>query len=212
MNLSELEISKTLKRVGYAGDIPIQTLLDKHGWTLLGTGMEAMVAQKPGAPYVLKLFITKSAYVHFVAYCQQHADNPFLPRFSRYVRPVPGTTFSYVRMEKLKPLSEKQLLTQYPEYVCALNHMFRHPEGEFHSEHGIFWNHAMSTWDIDELPEKQGYTDVQDCMRHVNPQFVQTVKDLVHVMKTKSLKQLDLHSANMMQRGPGKLVITDPFV
>lgn len=69
---------------------------------------------------MLKIFPSDSAYVKFVEFVQSHSGNPHLPRFSRYVRPVPGTEFSYVRMEKLQKVTLPQLLNKYAAYLAEM--------------------------------------------------------------------------------------------
>jgi hypothetical protein len=206
MNISELEISRKLRKITYATDDRIEQILDDHGWRKLGSGIEAMVAEKPGTPYVLKLFNSDSEYVHFVKYCQQNSTNKFLPRFSRYVRPVPGTQFSYVRMEKLFPITPDQLISRYPEYVCALVDMFKQPQGD------VVWNHAMYAYNLDQIHVDLGYTSRADCAEQVPAQFMKTVQELIQIMNEHKLTQLDMHYNNMMRRANGDLVITDPFV
>ena len=206
MNLRELDISTKLSQIGHPVSYKLHGILKDHGWNILGTGYEATVAEKPGAPYVLKIFPQVSKYVQFVQFCQQHADSEHLPRFSRYVRPVPHTRFSYVRMEKLKPVREAALLSTYAEYLCAVDQVFRSEDRT-----PVFWNHAMSRWDLDELPEKQGYTDVAACAQQAPPEWSKLIEQLVKLMQAEHIKQFDLHSENMMLRG-GTLVITDPFV
>lgn len=206
MNLRELEISTKLSQIGHPASYKLHRIMSDHGWNILGTGMEATVAEKPGAPYVLKVFPATSKYVLFVQFCQQHAHNPHLPRFSRYVRPVPHTTFSYVRMEKLKPVQETMLMRSYAPYLCAVDHVFRSEDRS-----PVFWNHAMSRWDLDELPEKRGYADLAACAQKAPASWRQVVEQLVQLMQAQQMKQFDLHSNNMMLRG-STLVITDPFV
>lgn len=206
MNLQELEISTKLSQIGHPASYKLHGIMRDHGWNILGTGMEATVAEKPGAPYVLKVFPKASRYAQFVQFCQQHGDNPHLPRFSRYVRPVPHTPFSYVRMEKLKPVRGAALLNTYAEYMCAVDQVFRSEDRT-----PVFWNHAMSRWDLDELPEKQGYTDVAACAQQAPSTWIKLIERLVSLMQAQGIKQFDLHPDNMMLRGT-TLVITDPFV
>jgi hypothetical protein len=206
MNLHELEISQQLQKIGHPASYKLHGILRDYGWKILGTGFEATVAEKPGMPYVLKIFPRASKYTQFVQFCQQQANNPHLPRFSRYVRPVPQTNFAYVRMEKLKPVREATLMNSYAEYLCAVDQVFRSEDRE-----SVFWNHAMSRWDLDELPEKSGYTDVTDCAAQAPESWRQVIESLVQLMHSEGLTQFDLHSENMMLRG-STLVVTDPFV
>jgi hypothetical protein len=206
MNLTELEISDQLKKIGHPASYKLHGIMRDYGWKVLGTGFEATVAEKPGKPYVLKVFPKSSKYTQFVKFCQHHSDSPYLPRFSRYVRPVPHTTFSYVRMEKLKPVREGTLMNSYAEYLCAVDQVFKSQDRE-----PTYWNHAMSRWELDELPEKHGYTDVAACAQQAPEAWRELIEELVSLMQSENMKQFDLHPENMMLRG-STLVITDPFV
>lgn len=206
MNLQELDISHKLQKIYHPTSYKLHGIMRDHGWNILGTGFEATVAEKPGLPYVLKVFLKQSKYTQFVQFCQQHGNNPYLPRFSRYVRPVPHTRFSYVRMEKLKPVNERRLMTAYAEYMCAVDQVFKSEDRT-----PVFWNHALSRWELDELPEKEGYTDVAQCAAQAPTQWTHTIEALVKLMQSEGIKQFDLHPDNMMLRG-STLVITDPFV
>lgn len=206
MNLQELEISKQLKKFLSPSDYKLHDVLEAHGWRVLGSGVEATVAEKPGAPYVLKLFPNTSKYKVFVEFCKSHANNPHLPQFSRYVRPVPGTKWSYVRMEKLEPIASYTLRNTYGEYLCAVNELFLNRR-----HHPVYWNHAMSQQSIDDIPEKQGYVDLSACAQAAPAIWRQTLQQLVQLMKVSNMEQFDLHADNMMLRNQ-TLVITDPFV
>jgi len=202
MNLHEIELRKRLQKSRRAYDMHVEKILDKNGWAVLGTGVEALVAHKPHMPYVLKLFPTNSAYVHFVKFCEQHAQHPHLPRFSRYVRPIPGTRFSYVRMEKLQPVSANQLRTTYAPHMCVVDQIVQ----KYTSN--IFWNKDLS---VRNIVKDEGYQDLADCAAHAPEIWKTTIQDLMHIMQQHGLEQFDLHSENMMLRG-SELVITDPFV
>lgn len=206
MNLNELDLTKILKQNWHPAAETVRNIVKKYGWHVLGEGSEALVAHKPGADYVLKLFENTSKYSLFVSYCQQHPDNSFVPRFSRYVKPVPGTSYSYVRMEKLLPVTNYELMKDYPEYLCAIHLLFKQKQGK------VWWNSAMQRRDLDQLFFRHGFVSLEDCAQKAPPQFIQTIKDLVAIMQLNKLEQFDLHSGNMMIRQPGQLVITDPLI
>ena len=109
-------------------------------------------------------------------------------------------------MEQLKPVREGTLMNSYAESLCAVDQVFRSEDRT-----PMFWNHAMSRWDLDELPEKQGYTDVAACAQQAPPAWSELIEQLVKLMQAEGIKQFDLHPDNMMLRG-STLVITDPFV
>lgn len=67
-----------------------RNILVKHGWKVIGSGLGGAVAQHPNRPYVIKLYRNSSRYSQFVEFVQNHQPNPYLPRFNRYVRNLPG--------------------------------------------------------------------------------------------------------------------------
>jgi hypothetical protein len=126
MKIQELELTKNLKRSIYADGNDLAQILSEYGWRVIGYGVEGAVAEHPKKSYVLKLFPTKSKYVEFVEFVQEHQSNPHLPKFSRYVRKVPGTKFSYVRMEKLNHITLIKLIRRYMPELCALEIIGKH--------------------------------------------------------------------------------------
>jgi hypothetical protein len=186
-------------------DPRVTAILKEKGWRILGTGVEAMVATHPNRPYVLKVFPTSSAYVHFVDYCRKNPNNPYLPKFSRYVRPIPGTVFSYVRMEQLSHFSKKGLVDLNPELWCTLYHMFAIRRDN------ISWNAGHHIPQLEDLPQRHGYRNVAQCAAAAPALWTSTIQGLLDVMTSHGLDTFDLHSDNVMLRG-SQLVITDPFV
>jgi hypothetical protein len=200
--INEIEIRTALK--GSRHPQSAKDVLTKHGWNILGRGIEALVAAHPKKPYVLKLFPKNSEYRWFVQYCQTNPNNPYLPKFSRYVRPVPGTGYSYVRMEKLQHISDSTLIKSFAPYLCVLHELFDDRSDD------IFWNlgydHAAFAGIVHNI-----YDDQEACAADAPPAWISTVQDLIRIMQQHNLTQFDLHSENVMLRG-NQLVITDPFV
>jgi hypothetical protein len=200
MQINELEIGRKLKRFGLGGS-DLANLLRQHGWTPLGFGYEAGVAEHPRKSYVLKIFPQNSPYVHFVNMVKQNVTNPHFPRFSRYVRQIPGTPFAYVRMEKLHPMLEYDLV-QFPSLLCLLDKMWH-----AHKVTPPVWVRMNATWN----PE--GEHDVRiDCQdERITPQEQEAIQLLSDKVKQLGWRRLDLHAANFMRRG-NQWVITDPFI
>lgn len=198
MHLSELEISKTLKRWDLSGPA-IMNLLKRKGWTPLGYGVEAGVAEHPQKAYVLKIFPKTSKYDHFVSMVKAHPENPHFPRFSRYVRDIPGTEFSYVRMEKLSKVKEYDLV-QIPQLLCLLTKLYR-SLGSMPPT----WVGNNVTWDPKD--EHRVYCGELN----ITPAEQQVINLLYDVIQADQDITLDLHSGNFMKRGT-EWVITDPFV
>lgn len=208
MNLTELEISKSLKVS--TRPLHLEDLIREHGWKMLGKGIEAAVARHPHKPYALKLFPSHSKYTQFVKLAQQHANNPHMPRFSRYVRPVPGTDWNYVRMELLAEAEWSNLRSAHAAELCVIWDQVQRAKAE---GHGIFWNSAVGADNADymkKLAQEHAWPDVAACAASADPQWTQAVQAVIATMIQQGYRQLDLHYNNMMMRGH-TLVITDPF-
>jgi hypothetical protein len=121
MKLSELQITKDIKgaekpQFGLYGN-PLRDIFQKHGWNVLGKGVDAAVADHPNKNVVLKMFVSTSKYKHFVDLVKDH-PNPHFPIFHKTIRELPGTKFSYVMMEKLDEISD--FYNNYFPEICAL--------------------------------------------------------------------------------------------
>ena len=211
MNLNELEISKTLRK---RGPINWRNLFEKNGWKFIGMGREAAVGEHPTKPYVLRVFSRDTPYVDFVSLVKQHQSNPHFPKFSRYVRPVPGTMLNYVRMEKLETVSQNQLLElpylnqmAYLHFKCEeMNLMFHRG---FQDRVAVrlrdLSNGTLAREDVrSALWQKIGRPD------HSWTEAVDLVLNL-HRSGTSWPSTLDMHAGNFMMRND-TLVITDPLV
>lgn len=187
-------------------------ILQSHGWHLLGTGVEAAVAEHPEKSYVLKIFNSDSAYKEFVKFVQDHAQNPHLPRFSRYVKRIPGTIFSYVRMEKLTPITKENLIGNYANYMLTLKQIDEKMDMEM-----LHWslNHlvedalARAGWD-----STQAHTDYDHMYELLGGKpptdWSSLVLQLATYAQNLGHKDWDLHTNNFLTRG-NTLVIADPF-
>ena len=214
MRLHELEITKLLKKTGRASALENQ--IEKFGWKLMGSGAEAVVAQHPTKPYVLKLFPTGSRYVHFVDYVQAHQNNPHLPKFGKYVRMLPVThkhdvspgRWSYVRMEILKPISINEFMYDHVKEMCAV-HMIVYQAKQDHND--LFWNSATNMSHLLDSAKEMGFDSIESCGKAADENWKTAVTDLLKLMKQQNMSQFDLHYNNVMLRGD-VLVIVDPFI
>lgn len=209
MQISELQITKQLKK---RGPVYWKQVVEQHGWTLVGQGNEAVVVQHPQKPYVLRIFSRDNPYVDWVKLVQTHQQNPHFPKFSRYVRPIPGTEMNYVRMEILEPVTKIQLMKNHLPELAYLYIQTSLLGLEFHydfaptvgvhlrelSRGSIFDKQIQS-----ELWEKIGTPDA------LWKQAVDLLLDL-HQKGTSWPSDIDMHEGNFMLRGP-TLVITDPL-
>ena len=228
MQIKELEISHKLKRS--MGGSDLANVLHQNGWTPLGHGYEAGVAEHPHRSYVLKIFPRKSPYVQFVNMVQTHPQNPHFPKFFsrqqqdpnnpnkeivdpddpnfpnylKYVRPVPGTQYSSVRMEKLRKMLPYDL-TQFPSLLCLLDELwFTHVP----HRRPPYWVRSNVSWD----PHAVDAEGLIDCNQEaITPQEKQAIQLVSNKIKEIGWDRVDLHSGNFMMRG-NTWVITDPFI
>lgn len=217
MHITELTITNQLRDVvqsHFNHADALKKILTRHGWKSLGTGAEAAVAMHPQKAYVLKIFNSDSQYVHFVEFVQAHQSNPHLPRFSRYVRQVPGTEFSYVRMEKLHKVTQSQLLTTYAAYLADMMAMGQVAEFSMLSDDldmRMEDNLMHMGYDIQDLldPEQQDeiYQKLGGQPAHT---WSQVLSDLADYSDHMDVASWDMHEDNFMRRGK-TLVIVDPF-
>lgn len=219
MQISELKITKNLSN-NISIDNAINTLAD-HGWAMLGKGVEGAVAEHPGKVYVLKLYKNDSKYTHFVNLVQ-HFPNIHFPRFSRFVRVVPGTTWNYVRMEKLTSINQQSLMKNHlPEMVSLVNICYIHGL-DCPQTYDVNFCLRFRTRDIrsknPELGSMTAQTENQDRIQIIYQQlgrkpdeaWVTAVTKCCERAKSLNLQMLDLHYANFMVRGDC-LVIADPY-
>jgi len=190
MNLQELEITRSLKNIRGTNMIGSQLadVVYSHGWKLLGRGSEASVAEHPEKGYVLKIWPNRSLYTKFVELVQRN-PNPHFPRFSKVMKRIPGTQFSYVRMEKLIPVTQYDILVNMPDCFCVVK--------ELYQRQGT----ALPYWIENNAQAIQ-------C-----PKLSPDAKMLVKLMSAQLKKigpVLDLHPANIMRRG-NTWIITDPY-
>lgn len=222
MKLHELELTKLLRTTGRAERLAdkISQLKPDHPehfrWKLKGTGAEALVAQHPHKPYVLKLFPTDSRYVHFVDYVKSHEQNPHLPKFGKYVRTLPVThkfdiapgRWSYVTMEILKPISIAEFQTKYVKEMCAVRMLVNQAEKD-HED--LLWNSAVGMGHLLDHAKKLGFSSITECGEAADENWKTAIRDLLKIMKQHHMDQFDLHYDNVMSR-EGVLVIVDPFI
>jgi len=210
MNLHEIELTKYLKK----GYVHWRGVFEEHGWYFLGSGIEATVGRHPSKPYAVKVFSRDTPYSDFVALVQKHQNNPHFPRFSRYVRPVPGTEFSYVRMEILRDIAPEKVTE--PPYLSQMAYLYLAATKlgfEFHHAWsdiiGVHLRKLVSGSLFDPEIEKELWQKIGS----PDTSWKEAI-DLVLTRYTEGTKwpsRLDMHPGNFMLRG-STLVITDPFV
>lgn len=216
MHINEITLKHDLKSIhmDYGGPAKhLEVILRKNGWHTLGTGAEAAVAENPQKAYVLKIFPSGSPYEKFVKFVKAHADNPHVPKFSRYVRPVPGTNFSYVRMEKLVPINHNELMSEYFNYLLI---MMTH-----YVLTGQHLLHYLLFYPVQDKINQMGYQTLDLKSPNLREQIYQKIggyppdiwKSLIDQLASMSKHEdlhWDMHAGNFMRRGK-TLIIADPF-
>jgi hypothetical protein len=216
MHITEIALTHQLQQAQTSIDHSekLKRILTQHGWKSLGTGVEAAVAMHPEKAYVLKIFNSDSKYVDYVKFVQAHQSNPHVPRFSRYVRSIPGTQFSYVRMEKLQKVTENTLLTTYANYLFMM--LVR---GEQEKVYMLGDDLAMTLEDRlgdrghDEYDIATGdaQEEIYAKLGGVPPDtWNQVLTDLAAHSRQLGMESWDMHAGNFMRRGK-TLVIADPY-
>lgn len=212
MKIREMQITKDIKH--WEGDP--EDLLKKYGWKVIGDGLDGAVAEHPSKPYVLKLFQSDSKYVHFVDFVKHHTSNVHLPKFSRWVKKVPGmqeAEYSYVRMEKLSKINSIILINDYlPEvFAMKLAGQKRSISPSFRIDAMMFVKlEDMGFKDID-LFDKRTIDKIWTALKRKPGQaWFNICDDLMADAEKLGYRAIDLHGGNIMLRG-NILVIIDPY-
>lgn len=154
--------------------------LEDAGYRELGSGYYGSVFQKPGAPYVLKLFSSDDrAYKEFVKMALRSKNNHF-PRFKKGLVRI-NNGFVAIRMEPLEKLPTDDYVDFY-----MIDRFFSHDRREMNEE-------DITDFISDEYGEEflSALGEIKDLISHN--------KGMID----------DLHQDNIMLRG-NTLVITDP--
>jgi hypothetical protein len=215
MEISELQITKTIKNLRVGGGETASKILEDHGWTLLGSGAEGAVAEHPGKAYVLKLYEYNSNYTYFVNLVK-HFPNIHFPKFSRYVRPVPGTKWKYVRMEKLSPIEENTLIENYmPEMVALQNICYIHGlKCDYQDNIVAFYLRNLNIRNPVLGARTRDQNKIHDIYQRLGRKpdnaWIAAVTECCNSANSLNLQMLDLHYGNFMLRG-NCLIIADPY-
>lgn len=225
MNLHELEIKKAIQATdsrafmfGHTRYGNLRYILKNHGFSILGYGIEGLVAQHPTKPYALKIFIKSSRYKKFVDFSKKNINNPHVPKFSRYVADIPGTNFSYVRMELLESCNKNELIENYINSILYLWIACVKNTGS--NGLGSLSNALLAK--IGEITDEKCWLpndyDNEDIMKEIwkivglpDQSWMTAVDNLFLFGIRNQIREYDLHSGNIMKRG-NTLVITDPWI
>lgn len=219
MKIHEIKISTDLKKIDQdrTGGLGLKKVLSSHGWKLLGYGVYGAAAEHPNKSYVLKIFVSDNEYVKFVEFAQQHQDNPDFPKFGRGIRNIPGTKFSYVRMERLHPIDLPTITDKYILEICLL--------WKYATQKDITPFPMLVQIEIENKATSLGFTldelsndsdnKIEDILmdkfaRAGIDTWILALHELLNESERIGIDFLDLHDENFMIRGE-TLVILDPF-
>jgi hypothetical protein len=76
--------------------------LNEHGFVKLGMGTFGLVFEKPGYPWVFKIFNDDRAYMDYIKYATAHQANPNVPKIKGNLIKIDKYTYA-IRIEKLTP-------------------------------------------------------------------------------------------------------------
>lgn len=215
----------------------IYSVLEKNGYELLGSGIDATVWAKKDSPEVIKIIMPEhgrgagaeaNTFYKFYEFCKQHPGLKNLPKFIRIggdahsVFTADERDYIMIGMERLKPI---------PEGSFAEAMVYKLSE---YASDGLTWDQAYDklrserSWDKWELVDKEEME-----RRAANPMPTEEVLYNVDSWDERvaaewgvlySLMRLlyhtgrinkqawDLHTENAMMRGDGTIVITDPWI
>lgn len=215
----------------------IYSTLEKHGYELLGSGIDATVWAKKDSPEVIKIIMPEhgegagaeaNTFYKFYEFCKKNPNLENLPKFVRIggeahsVFTADGRDYIMIGMERLKPIP-------HGSFAEAMVYKL----SEFASE-GLSWEDVHDLLRSEQAWDKWEHVDQEDMERRdaapmPTGNVISTVdswdeRDSAKWGVLYSLMRLlyhtgrinkqawDLHTENAMMRGNDMIVITDPWV
>jgi hypothetical protein len=207
MNLNEISLKTNIKDLKAP-----RAILHRYGWEVLGTGLNAAVAQHPDKPYVLKLFESDLGYLKFIQFIEANKGNKHLPVINKTVKKIPGTRLSFVRMERLTPITEQDLWKNYLSDMTYIGLLAVKNDLliAFSTQRNIV--DALNARNINTtVLRKVKFDDVWTAFKDKpTASWMDISEKLVDFADSNGIDFLDIHSQNFMLRN-NTLVITDPF-
>jgi len=77
--------------------------LAQYGFRYVGQGFYGIVFEKPGYPYIFKVFKEDPGYLSYVRFCKSHQDNVHIPKIKGNIIKINDDTYA-IRTEKLRPI------------------------------------------------------------------------------------------------------------
>jgi hypothetical protein len=204
--------------------VEIINKLKKAGYKRLGSGVDATVWAKDTG-HVIKILMpnnkiqfkgAEKGFITFYDFCQSNSNVPYLPKFVNIggkhhtVFILNGNAYRQIAMEKLRKIRmdsfEEGMIWMLSDYASS----------------NLSWEQVR-----DEMCIAETWKFSRRFMKVMPPRINQlkndpafnktygelhTLMQLLHRLATLKGLYWDLHTENVMQRGDGTLVITDPFV
>lgn len=155
--------------------------LADYGFKLVGKGSFGAVYEKPGYPWLFKLFTDDTPYEKYIRWVIAHQNNPHVPKIKGGLIKINDKTF-VVRMEKLKPFN------------------FMSSNLNLSTLSNILFNN-----DFNELSSNQ-----KAWIKSRFPQLPEVINAIEKIIASDYGIDVDIHSDNIMLRGDVP-VITDPL-
>ena len=155
--------------------------LEAKGFVHLGSGLFGSTYEKPGYPWVFKIFKNDFAYRYYFKYAKAHQSNPNVPQVKGDVIKINDETFA-VRIEKLQPIDN----TLHSQLYAAIRAMTQ-AEG---------------------LPEKSIPKDIGAVVNQFKKEYPGMHSVVTDMLKLPW--KLDMGRGNIMMRGDVP-VIVDPI-
>lgn len=207
--------------VEMAGEIHggVRKALKDKGYQYLGGGIDKQAYLEPGTGQVLIVFGYRKGvddfspdqrmFINWITYCNQHQDNPHLPKFSGFESFVfQGKNYIQARMEPLQEIPSR--LKELVSYLEDAAEQMGNKDFDAALKRLTFagnWDDAADEFRYDTVEQ------IVDFLGGSEP--AANLLNTVHQVKQFSQQHgysLDLHGGNYMQRANGTNVVNDPFV
>lgn len=190
--------------------------IEQHGFERLGHGTWSNAYEKPGYPWVFKLFKDDPAYLWYYKFCKANQNNPHVPKIKGGLIKISNDTFC-VRMEKLEPWPDTPEYKQlYVMMYIALYKVESAPlVNKTHQTFRVLYSrNGEHKQRIEKRPFQHSVTpeqarkeqEAEDFLKQHYPQLLPI---LDAIAEHNSSFRTDLHQGNIMLRG-NTPVITDP--
>lgn len=185
-------------------------LMNDHGYkeSIIGSGGYAIVFDKPGKPWVYKLFQeTDIGYLKFYQYAKNNQSNPHLPK-------ILGKPLKVKFSGAKQHLNKNYLLVKIEKLLPAIIHKLN---PSFNLIQLIL--SGLEKYNTNQIKLMKDSNDASDFNLFQNYMYMleehsNLLRVLEWIANNRDKDQgifTDLHHDNIMQRKDGTMVITDPY-